>query len=190
MPVFAQIEDDPNIVQLAAQKALERSKGDVDNASALLEREAKKDKNLYDGLVSNFLGRACREAILAVVRYEWRPASWNSDHKAHNALIVPAPLKRGEQAPDPKASNIIALADLNMRNLMEFHLPIPGSPLLKSATKEQVMQAAHRYLSNGYSFLAKGKWLELVAGKVPEGKLVGEVLTEKKLADLRDEAAK
>ena len=51
MPVFAPVEDDANIVQEAAQKALERSKGDVDNASALLEREAKKDKDLYDGLV-------------------------------------------------------------------------------------------------------------------------------------------
>ena len=188
MPNVALADDDVNIVQLAAQKALERSKGDVDNASALLEREAKKDQDLYDGLVSNFLGRACRDAILAVVRHAWRPASWGSDYKVNFAVM---PLGKGQQAPDPKAGNIIALADLNMRNLMEFHLPIPGSPLLGSATREQVLRAAQGYLSHGRDFFRKGRWLELVAEKMPEGdKLVREVLNERKLADLRAEAEK
>ena len=187
LDTFPSVEDDVNIVQEAAQKALERAKGDVDNASALLEREAKKDKDLYDGLVSNFLGRACRDAVLFVVRNEWRPASWGSEYKVNFAVM---PLGKGQQAPDPKASNLIALADLNMRNLLEFHLPIPGAPLLGGSTKEQVLKAVHYYLSHGRDALKKGKWLELVAEKVPEGKLVREVLDAKKLADLKDKAEK
>lgn len=182
-------EDDAfPVVRQVALNMLERAKGNVDEACALMEREAKKNKELYEELTANFLARACREAVLHVVHMEWRPQSWDSI-PVFNSRIV-APLKKGQLAPDPKASNLATLAELNLKNLLDFHLPIRGLPLLRSATREQVLDAAHYYISHGQDFTTKGRWLKLIAEKTPDGKLVGEVFDAKKLSDLKAEAEK
>lgn len=77
-----------------------------------------------------------------------------------------------------------SVVQISNSNLMAFILPVTQLPLFK-ATKGDVEEAAHFYLSRAASFAAKHRWLKAVAEGMKSGEKVLQVYDNKSLSELR-----
>lgn len=88
----------------------------------------------------------------------------------------------------PKAADarvdLLRRASVRM-SLMDF--PLPNGTRLGNATGEDLAEGSATYKAQASDMAAKAKWLDLIAAGLPEGKTVGEALTETDLERLRDE---
>lgn len=69
-----------------------------------------------------------------------------------------------------------------------LHWPLTDGTILEKASREKLMQDANQYLHNSQGNLRNWRFEVLVANKLKEGQLVGEVLSEKQLQTLFKQA--
>ncbi len=163
-------------------EVMEEAKGDTNAATLALMTKARTNPELYRELTEDYLLQACHAVIRLYVTQHLRPRAWEG-----GAEIAPAATGVHKQS-DQRGGRLLALARVHAAGLLSFHLPINNQPMLKDATREKVREAAEYYLRLAADFAPKGKFLSLVADKLPEGKTVAEVFSEKQLQALQKKA--
>ena len=141
---------------------------DVHAATELLHIRISADMELYKLLMDPLVAQACYDKIRTVIRKE-RGKIW----------LTP----RHVDDPGKRMKHMAA------GNLLMFRLPTAGNKLLGQAIKEEVQAASKWYFSQGENMPIKGRWLELIADKMPRGKTVESGLTEQELRRLQYAAA-
>jgi hypothetical protein len=67
-------------------------------------------------------------------------------------------------------------------------MPLAGGKKLRDAGRAEIMAQIERYEKQAGNMAHKARWLRLVLQSLPEGKLVGKVITEKRALELFEEA--
>lgn len=172
--IAKRVKQTPDPVATAAKAALANANGDARLATQKLEEAVRKDRVLRDQLLEPLISNACYDAIRAQCGRE-RRAVW----KAPVEKLVP---KRGGP------TGTVRVVQLAAGTLLMF--PLPGGKHLGDATREDIAKAASAYASQSEDMAVKARWLQLVLQSLPEGKKVGEVLTDKRLRELQKEASR
>ena len=163
-------EQDEETVATAAGRAMAEANGDIAAAAKRLQDWVRKNHTLKRALLDPLIEYACYNAVRRQLG-EGRRKVWNA----------PKPVEGMSQADK--------VAILARSNLMLFALPIANGKLLKDATREEVGQASEFYGKQATDMAHKSRWLALIGQIIPEGKIVGQVLSEGRLSELQDEAA-
>jgi hypothetical protein len=173
-PVTSTQTAEPEITfQSLARDAFISAKRDTRKAARVLDAKLQRlDPESRVSVLEDALKLACVEAVGLACRNErktrgWLPPNYDAGGNGHR---------------------IAALADGNKEILMNFPLWF-GGKRLKDSTKQEIADAGLRYMKQGSDMVFKGRWLNLVAAKVPDQKKAGEVLTELQLRKLHKEAA-
>jgi hypothetical protein len=163
---------EPDYVAEAARRALDDAKGDVREATRMLETAVHQSRKLRDLLTEPLISNACYDAVRAQCRIE-RRSVWTPP------LEKLVPSKSGVTG----SHRVVHLAT---GTLLMF--PLPGGKSLGQATRDDISKATEFYASQSKDMGHKARWLQLVAQSVPDGKTVGEVLTDKRLRELQEAA--
>lgn len=159
-----------DIVAEAARRALDDANGDTVRAARMLETAVRAQSPLREALTEHLIGSACWAAIQTQTRVQ-RRAIWI------------APRTEGTPRATSVDDRVVHLAS---GTLLMF--PLPGGKRLADAKREEIAAAAEFYGRQASDMGAKARWLRLIAQSLPDGKVVGEVLTDERLRELQDEA--
>lgn len=159
-----------DLVAEAAKTALDQAKGDVREATKILEDSVRNHRQLRDALTDPLIANACYGAVRAVCHVERRKV-WSP------------PVQRFVKTQVTGAHRVVQLA---AGTLLMF--PLPGGKKLGDATRDEITTAASFYESQSGDMAQKARWLQLVAQSIPANKKAGEVLNEKRLRELQKEA--
>lgn len=166
------------IILKAAHDALDKASGEIKNAAVLMAAEAHKNPVLAQAIQATWIDRACYEEVRKMV----------GKNRGARENLRNARRRTSERSPfgGNDKTGIIAMAQSNARDLMNFELW--GGKRLGDATGQEVRQSANNFYAQSFNMSMKGRWLALVAQKVPEDKIVGKTLTSEDLETLRLEA--
>jgi hypothetical protein len=168
--VAAKKTEPRDLVADAARRALEDAKGDVRNATAMMQEAVRLSRQLRDMLTEPLIANACYDAVRAQC------------HKERRKVWQP-PV---EQLRKSKVEGAFRVVQLAAGTLLMF--PLPGGKKLGEATREEISAATSFYDSQAGDMAHKARWLRLVAQSVPDGKTVGEVMTDARLRELQEAA--
>lgn len=160
------------------REALALNNGLVDQATVYLTERLLRDK----GLLSSVIRDAVRLAVSSRVEHaicDDRVQIFKAAREVSGNRYDTPPQK-------PTRGAVVALANGLGRALLDF--PLSGGIALRDATREQVMAQANRYGSLATDASHKEKWLRAIGQSVPDGKLVGDVITDDRAAELFREA--
>lgn len=156
-----------------ARKALDDANGNVDEAAKMFEVAVRQSMALRDQLTEPLIAEACRAAVRKEVREERRTV-W----------VVPT-AKPAQVDVKAQADRVVQLA---AGTLAMF--PLPGGQRLGEATREEISTAAEFYGRQAADMGVKARWLRLIAQSVPDGRKVGDVLSDARLRELQMEASR
>lgn len=156
-------------IPVTAREALDAADGDVVKATEIMTARVLKDPTLYRPLMDPLVKNACYSAITAQCHSQ-RRTIWNA----------------AQPSAEHQRNRVVALAGGTMNTLMDF--PLPGGMKLADAKRDDVTAAADFYGKQSKDMGSKAKWLQLIAQHVPAKKTVKQVLTDARLAELRQEA--
>lgn len=167
----AQAIDDELLLTIpdTARDALDAADGDVVRATEIMHGRVLRDPTLYRPLMDPLVKTACYQAIRSQCK-QTRRALWTTEQPT-------AENQRGR---------VIALAGATMNTLLDF--PLPGGMRLADAHRDDVTAAAEFYRKQSKDMGGKAKWLQLIAQHIPAKKKVSQVMTDARLAELREEA--
>lgn len=171
MAATAKKEDkERNLVTEAAKRALEDADGDVAKATRMMEDAVKSSRSLRDALTEPLIKLACYDAVRSASadqrRKSWKPPT--------------------EQWVPGKVTGSGRVVQLSKATLLMF--PLPGGKALQDAKASDLSAAQSFYQGQSADMAHKARWLQLVAQSIPDGKTVGEVLSDKRLRELQEEA--
>src|SRR6266566_5191414 len=150
-----------------AKRELEAADGKVEIATKAMVRHVRADDRLYRQLMDFLVQQACYSTICAVQRKNRRPI-WDQ--------------------PQPSPKDVRRRIRVFAKGLMAF--PLRSGLRLGDAFREEIEADSKFYLAQANDMHVKGRWLALVAKKLPPNKPVGRVLTETKLKQLKAAAEK
>ena len=153
-----------------AKACLREAGGDVASAAILLERRVMGDKKLKAARLDPRVADACHQAIALEIR------------KDRERVWTPPNVDRPGMTQQDRVRILAA------SNLLTF--PLPGGKRLGDATRPEIEDAAEFYRKQSNDMAHKATWLRLVAQSIPDGKRAGAVLTDARLRELQQEAAK
>lgn len=156
-----------------AEHCLDICNGDVSKATELMRQRINEDRDLFNELVEPLVKAACYTAVAARIRAR-REHVWVAPrYDGLDSLSAVTQRDRDR------------LSSLASRNLLNF--PLPGGQLLGDASKTAILEASSVYRTQSAATAHKARWLERVAGEVPEGKIARTVLSEKELRQFQEE---
>lgn len=155
-------------VTSAARDALDSADGDVRNATDLMAAQVRDNRALREALTEPLIDVACYEQIRMLCRQARR-----------NIWLAPNYDAGGNGG---------RIQDMSDRLLLDMRLPVPGMPMLKDASRDEISAAIHFYTEQASDMAHKARWLTLVLRSVPRRKKPGAVLDEKRLRALQTEA--
>lgn len=150
-----------------------RRADDYEAAAVALLAEARTDAEIYAKLLGPYEMRAALDAV--------RKAASAARDRVWNAPVVML------ERPAESAGRLDALVRMNSAMLLDFVLP--GGKRLAEATTEDLRGAATFYGKLANDMAWKSRWLDRIAGGLPQGKVVAEVFDEAALAALKEGAA-
>lgn len=156
-------EDHLSVSEVARQYYVD-SDGDVEKAVTALIEAVRTNRQYRDELTEPLINAACYNLI----RKQF--------HSERRKLWTTAP---GKQTDKEQAET------LAKSNLMAFRLPSGVSMELATAT--DLRQAEHMYRAQADDMAHKARWFTAIMEKLPDGKKVGQALTNDDLHRLRDE---
>lgn len=157
-----------------ARRALDDARGDVREATRMMQAAVKQSRKLRDLLTDPLIANACYDAVRAQVHVDRRNA-W----KPPSEKLVPS--KSG-------VTGSFRVVQLAAGTLLMF--PLPGGKKLGEATREDIATAASFYESQSADMAHKARWLRLVSQHIEGNKTVGDVMTDKRLRELQEEASR
>lgn len=161
------LERDP--VAEAARDAFARADGDVATATRIMEQAVRSNRTLRDEITEPLLAGACYAAVRSQCRAA-RGRVWRTSRRE---------LARQRTEGARRLMN-------RAETLLSF--PLLGGRLLRDAKQPEIRAAAEFFTRQAGDMAEKGRFLRLVAERIPPARAVGEVLTEAQLRDLREEA--
>lgn len=153
-------------IEAMARGAWNGAKGDIKKAAKTIADEVGNDPSMLLALAMSYLQHLGFEHL---------------ERKHSREAIV-----RAVTAQQDTSHRVVALAQDNAHMMLNFALF--GGKRLRDADKQDLRLSAERYYAHGSDMVHKGRWLALVASKVPDGKRVGEALTEEAVRKLFEEA--
>lgn len=163
---------DPDLVAEAARRALDDAKGDAREATRMLVEAVRQSRRLRDALLDPLISNACYDAVRAQIHIDRR-----------NAWRQPAEKLVPSRSGVTGSYRVVQLA---AGTLLMF--PLPGGKKLGDATREDITAAASFYETQSADMAHKSRWLRLVSQHIEDGKTVGDVMTDKRLRELQEEA--
>lgn len=160
-------EDEEVSLRSIARQALRDNDGRTKEAIQTVVERLQADKRLMREVVAQAVVVAATELVN------------HHMHEERRAVMVSAARAR---------DGVMALANGIKFSILDFTLD--GGVKLRDATPDQVNKSADRYESIGRDVGQKARWLRLIVKGVPQGKRVGEVVSEKRAQELFDEASK
>jgi hypothetical protein len=146
--------------------------GDYDQATTLMVEQVNADDDLFRALFNPSRVRAaCYDIVRYIVR-SMRADVWNT------------PQPTDEEA----RAAISALADVTVGTLMQF--PLWPGKRLATATREEVLKSATKFIKHGTTTLVQGRWLQIVGMQMSDGATAEECFTEKELGKFKKQAEK
>lgn len=137
----------------------------IDSLTELLLRDRK--------LLKLLIEQVCREAIRSYTRV----AQGNTRFAIIQSISSAARRAQGE-----------ALNRATMKLLLDY--PLGGGKKLRDATRAEIIHSADVYEKIAQTNGQRAKWLRLIAQSVPDGKCVGDVISEDRAKELFEESAK
>lgn len=155
-------------VTSAARDALDSADGDVRNATDLMAAQVRDTPALRDALTEPLINVACYEQIRMLCRKERRHIWLTPNYDA--------------------GGNGDRVQDMSDRLLLDMRLPVPGMPMLKDASRDEISAAIHFYTEQASDMAHKARWLSLVLQSLRGKKTVGQILNETRLRAMQAEA--
>lgn len=168
MAALAVVE--PRTAHDLAREALAEAGGNWDKASELLLRWLAEEPAARDELL--------RFAAQHFIR--------RMTHRQRSRIVAAVERCGGHPLQLPATHETTGLAALAVQNLLDY--PLTGALKLRDAKRDDVLAAAQAQFTMGRRCHERGRWLSLVADKVPYGKRVGEVLSDGDLRALQQRA--
>jgi hypothetical protein len=165
MPQAARSADDTPTLFDLARDTLRRADGDTTVATDRLTKRLLKDRDLLETII--------RAAVAAAVETTVEHSMRSRRESIMRTTTVPG------------RSGVFALASGVTFALLD--MPLANGVKLRAATREQVTAQAQMYDAKARDMGHKARWLELIAQAVPDGKIVGDVLTDARAAELWSE---
>jgi len=153
-----------------ATEALEKAKGDVIKATAIMAKRVLDNDVLYHRLMDPLVQNACYDVVRGLIRKN-RGQIYN----------MPQP------TPERASLGVLSLATGLLATLLDF--PLPGGKRLGDATRVEINGHVVFYETQSKDMRIKARWLKLVAGRLRRDDVtVAEVLSDKQLRRLKEEA--
>jgi hypothetical protein len=150
------------------QQAYEQADGNFDKATNLIEEWLDENPTLREEIAQSLVRQAIRDHI----------------QRFASGIRTTFYVKR-----PPGKDNTRGLERLAEQALKKWYdLPLPGGKKLGDAMKDEVKAAADYHLDLGRTHNSRGKFLSALAGSIPEGKKVRDVITEKKIEEIASSA--
>lgn len=153
MPAAANLQEAPTLCSLARETLLAHD-GDTAAATDALTARLQSNKPLLRSILASVIA----DAVNVRVEMEMR---------ANRKAII---------ATADRRNNVVALATGIANSLLDF--PLANGVKLRAATRDEVFEQAGRYGTQARDMTRKAKWLSAIADRVPEGKVVGDVITD------------
>jgi hypothetical protein len=158
----AQVKADlPVTLSSLAKSALDASDGDTQKAIDALVSQLSADAGLLRLII--------RDAVSDAVSYRVELQMRNKRRQ----ILASTTSTRGA---------VIALSSGLSMALLDF--PLANGLKLREATRADVVAAADRYALVSKDMRHKAKWLQAIAQSIPDGKRVGDVMTDERAAEL------
>jgi hypothetical protein len=152
--------------------ALQTLAYDVEKTKAFVLARLKNDKVLFEALIDKAIRYSIAEKTMHAARDEQR------------AIVHSTPRRLPRIAENYKTVN--AVKDAMSRCWLEFRLW--GGSKLGDADRKELEQSAGNYATQSSDMSKKARWLFSIAAKLPEGKIVRDVLSEEQVSALWSEA--
>lgn len=146
--------------------ALHEVDGNAEKAVSRVISQLKNDQKLLRKVVQAAIGLAVWERAQHTIR---------NNRKNLIGRVITA----NQQ---PSRANVIALAQGIRACLLD--MPLAGGQRLRDSTREIVLAQVDRYEKQAGDMSHKARWLRLIAQSIPDGKLVGDVVSEKRAQEL------
>ncbi len=151
-----------------ARDALNRNGGSVNAAVADLVALLQQDVATLRAVIHD----AVTDAVTYRVQHEIR--------NRRSAIVAQ------QSRPEPRGQ-VVALAAGITASLLD--MPLAGGTKLRDADRDAVLDQSRRYEAISSDTGRKARWLALIGQSVPPGRKVGEIITERRAADLWTEVA-
>lgn len=158
-------EAEKTTVKTLVEEALRKAKGDWGKALDLSRAEVMRRKNIQQAILL--------EALDGHLWYEIRQAAIRTRQNFFNGQIPP----KEDSGAFEKAAAQIAKEHW-------YQFPLPGGTLLGEATKDDLIAAHDLWQAMAEANARRAAWVSKLIPKVPAGKRVRDVLSEKKIAAL------
>lgn len=162
----------PGQIELIARDSWAKARGDINKAAQLIVAAIAGDASMLQALALSYLQHVDFERI---------------DRKHSRESIVRSINNANAPSAQDHARRVVALARSNVEMLL-LDFALIGGKKLRDGTKKDLRDSAERYYAQGSDMTHKGRWLALVAAKVPEGNKAGDVLKEEELRKLFEAA--
>jgi hypothetical protein len=159
-----------------ARDALEEVNGSAEKATSRLIALLKNDNLLLQQVVEAAVTDAVSHRVQHNIRNN-RAAIVRSIDSQRSALTVDR--ERGKD-------RVVAFAEAISSCLLD--MPLAGGKRLRDVGRLEVMDQIDRYEKMAGSMTHKARWLRLIAQSLPDGKQVGNIITEKRALELFEEA--
>jgi hypothetical protein len=146
-------------------KALAAAKGDWEKAAQIAAEKIAKKRTLKDAIFA--------ECVQGHVWYLIREASRHKRTDFFNGRSAPTEDRKSFEA----AAAAIALQHW-------YEMPLPGGTLLGDATAEDLRAAFDFWTVQAQTNASRAAWVSKILAKVPAGRVVRDVLSEKQIAAL------
>lgn len=122
--------------------------------------------------------------LLQRVQKSVRARIWENEHKLSSSV--------GDYVEtDRTPSNVVVPqmnAGIELVVMSVFDYPLPGGKKLGEATKADLLNSSQISIKQGKTLIERGRWMGMLADRVPFGKTVAESLNESDVQRLMDEA--
>lgn len=154
-----------------ARTCLQEAGGAISKATILMVQKLMTDGRLLRELVAPIVMNVANNRAMTVARYQ------------RQGLFVPR-RNAATVARDAAAGHVAAVSR------MILHIPLPFGDGMKliEASRAQVITAIEFYEKTGSTMLRRARWLRLIVQSVPDGKIVGDCVTDERAIELWNES--
>lgn len=167
------IDEEGNYSKVAS--VLRSCDGDMLAAIVEIKAMAAEDAELHDYLMDKGIKFALRSVNRDSRRHIWNESSTtdryvDADRTPSNLVV-------------PQMNEGVELMVMSV-----FDYPLPGGKKLGDATKTDLLDSSQSLMKQGKTLLERGRWMSMLADRVPFGKTVADSLNESDVRRLMDEA--
>jgi hypothetical protein len=160
------------------REALAEVDNNVEKAISRLLYQIRNDKQLLQQIIESAVHDAVQYRLQRSINHQRGAIVRHIEQQKMNAAIVDRGRDKGR---------VSALAAVISSALLDT--PLRGGKLLRYADRHEVLAQIEAYEKNAQTMSHRARWLRLVLQSVPDGKYVGQVVSEKRALELFEAAS-